>query len=478
MGNEMQIGQKRQPTFFIALLPILSMLVIIGVGYSLWKLPLTVVLLLSGVAVALVAKYLGYTWSEMQGSIAEKISQSTGAILILLSVGMMIGAWMASGTLPMMIYYGIQIINPKFLYVTAFLSTAIVSVLTGTSYGAVGTMGIVVMSIASTLGLSMPIAAGAALSGAYFGDKLTPLSDTTILASTVTNVDIYQHIKHMLWTTIPATLLGLAVYFLVGLRSQGGDVTSELVSNMMAQLDMIYNWNILLLLPMLIVLIGSFLHYPTVPVMFLSSVVACVLAMTVQDFTFKNVLTACANGFNVNMVVREGFDAKIIISEVTRLINRGGMSSMMGMILILYCAYIYGGIISLTGCLDTILQKLLTKVTTTAGLITSTVVSCLLMSLIGGTSYLSIIIPGELFQNAYKAKGLDLRNLSRTLEDSGTVVVPLIPWASAGVYMSATLGVPTLEYLPWAIMNYTGFMFAIFYACTGISIKKAGVDNR
>ena len=273
-SNE-QSREKRKPTLFVAMLPIISMLLIVGIGFPILKLPLTMVLLLSAAVSGLIAKFLGYSWSEMLDSIGKKIGQSTGALFILIGVGLMVGSWMISGTLPMMIYYGIQIINAKFLYVTAFLATAIVSVLTGTSYGSVGSMGIVVMGVASTLGMSLPIAAGATVAGAYFGDKLSPLSDTTVLASAVTNTDLFEHIKHMLWTTVPASLLGLIVYFIAGINTHvDGAVTMELVDTMVEQMDQIYSWNILLLLPVAIVLVGCALKFPTVPVLIGSSVVA------------------------------------------------------------------------------------------------------------------------------------------------------------------------------------------------------------
>lgn len=470
--NNKKNQEKRKPTLFVAFLPIIAMLLIVGIGFPILKLPLPIVLLFSGVAAAIVAKYLGYTWDDMLSAIGSKVGQSTGAIFILIGVGMMVGSWMISGTLPMMIYYGIQIINAKFLYATAFLATAIVSVLSGTSYGSVGTMGIVCMGIASTLGLSAPITAGACVAGAYFGDKLSPLSDTTVLASAVTNTDLYEHIGHMLWTTVPASLLGLVVYVIAGINNPSTAINSELVTKMMQQLRQIYNWNLLLLIPVIIVLAGSMMKYPTVPVMFLSSMVACVLAMGIQGFTFNDVFKACASGFNVNMVVRPDFDPSTVIYEVTRLINRGGMSSMMEMVLITLVAYIFGGIIACTGCLDVLLQALQSKVKTDSGIITSTVVSSLLMSLVAGVSYLSIIVTGELFNDVYKKRGLASCNLSRTLEDSGTVITALIPWTGGAVYMASTLGVPTLEYLPWAIMNYTGFLFAILYAFTGIGIKR------
>lgn len=476
-SNE-QSREKRKPTLFVAMLPIISMLLIVGIGFPILKLPLTMVLLLSAAVSGLIAKFLGYSWSEMLDSIGKKIGQSTGALFILIGVGLMVGSWMISGTLPMMIYYGIQIINAKFLYVTAFLATAIVSVLTGTSYGSVGSMGIVVMGVASTLGMSLPIAAGATVAGAYFGDKLSPLSDTTVLASAVTNTDLFEHIKHMLWTTVPASLLGLIVYFIAGINTHvDGAVTMELVDTMVEQMDQIYSWNILLLLPVAIVLVGCALKFPTVPVMIGSSVVACILAMVIQGFSFSDVCSACASGFSVNMIHRSGFDPALIVPQLTKLINRGGMSGMMETVLITLIAFSYGGIVSCTGCLDLLLEKLQTKVKTDSGIITSTVVASLLMSMVAGVSTLSIIVTGELFSDVYKKRGLASCNLSRTLEDSGTVVTSLIPWTGGAVYMSSTLGVATLEYLPWAIMNYTGFIFAIIWAFTGIGIKRVPVKS-
>lgn len=471
--------EKKQPTLFVALLPIICMMLIIGFGFTMLRLPLPILLLLSSVAAAFIALYLGYTWKDMIDATSEKIGQSTEALFVLLAVGMLIGSWMSSGTLPMMIYYGIQIINPRFLYVTAFFSTAIVSIFTGTSYGSVGTMGVVVVSIASALGMSMPIAAGASVAGAYFGDKMSPLSDTTVLASAVTNTDIYEHIQHMLWTTVPASLLGLAVYLIAGLRTPaGGGTDSELVATMMEQLSQIYDWNLLLLLPLAIVLVCSAMKLPTVPVMFGSSMLACGLGMGIQGFSFVNVMTACARGFRVTMVPAAKFDASTAIDGVTRLINRGGMSNMMEMILIVYCVYLFGAIISRTGCLDVMLHKLQTKVKSDAGIVISTVAACLLICLVCGVSYLAIIIPAELFRDVYKKRGLASCNLSRTLEDSGTVITALLPWSGGGVYMAATLGVATFEYLPWAIMNYTGFIFAIICALTGIGIKRIPVEGK
>lgn len=472
----MKSREKRKPTFIEAIIPIIAMLIIVGVGYGYLKYQTEVLLLLAAAVAALIAFRVGVKWDEMLEEMSLKIAKSMPAVLILITVGLIIGTWMLSGTIPMMIYYGIQIINPKFLLITAFLITALVSTATGTSWGSVGTMGVALMGIAQGLGVNLAATAGSVVAGSYFGDKLSPLSDTTNLAPLAAGSELYEHIKHMLYTTVPAAIISLIVYGIVGMNTSGGNVANpEMVDIMLSTLDTMYNWNILLLLPVVIIIIGSVFKKPTIPVMALSGVVAGIIAVTVQGFTVSDVFTAAVSGFSVDMVKVEGFNSSEVIWEVTRLVNRGGMSSMMGTTLLLFCAFVYAGIISRAGCLDVMLEHLMKSVKTTGGLVLSTVISCIIMAFATGVSYLTILMPGELFKDAYRMRGLAAKNLSRTLEDSGTVVVPLVPWSSAGAYMAGTLGVATLEYLPWAIMCYAGFMIAIFYGYTGIGIAK--LDN-
>ena len=241
---------------------------------------------------------------------------------------------------------------------------------------------------------------------------------------------------------------------------------------MMNQLDQMYTWNILVLLPVILVLAGSLLKLPTIPVMLLSTIVAGVEGIFLQGITLKNVLTATVNGFNVTMITRPGFDAANAAFEVTKLLNRGGMNGIMSTTLLVFCAFCFAGIMSRAGCLEVVLKAILSVAKSTGALVLATVVSCITMALTTGNSYLSILIPGEMFRDAYKERGLHAKNLSRTLEDAGTVFVPLVPWSAAGAYMTATLGVETLDYLPWAILCYTGFVFAIIYGFTGIGIAK------
>ena len=470
---------KRTPTFFEALLPILVMLVVLTVGKGILGLPTEPLLVLVTCLAGVIAWRVGTTWQEMLDGICEKTAKGMPAILILITVGALVGAWMISGTIPMMIYYGIQIVNPQWMLVTSFLICCIVSVCTGTSWGSVATMGVAMMGIASTLGVSLPATAGAVVAGSYFGDKLSPLSDTTNLAPIAAGSQLYEHIGHMLWTTVPAAVISLIVYALAGHGvSAGASATSDTVTTMLTQLDAMFSWNLLLLIPVIIVLVGSLMRKPTIPVMLLSAIVASVEAAVFQGAGFGNIIRSTSSGFKVDMVSRAGFDASNVAAEVSKLLERGGMNGIMSTCLLVFCAFCFAGIMSKSGCLEVILRKILSVARSTGALITSTVISCMVMGFSTGNSYMSILIPGELFRDAYVARGLHPKNLSRTLEDAGTVFVPLIPWSAAGAYMTSCLGVEVLDYLPWAILCYAGFIIAIFYGFTGIGIAKLSQEEK
>ena len=233
-----------------------------------------------------------------------------------------------------------------------------------------------------------------------------------------------------------------------------------------------YSWNILIILPVILVLAGSLLQWPTIPVMLGSTVLAGIEGIFIQGVSLKDVLSATVNGFNVTMINRAGFDAANAAESVTKLLNRGGMMSIMTTTLLVLCAFCFAGIMSRAGCLEVVLHKILSVAMSTGSLILATVVSCITMALCTGNSYLSILIPGEMFKDAYRERGLAAKNLSRTLEVAGTVFVPLVPWSAAGAYMAATTGVETLDYLPWAVLCYTGFIFAIIWGYTGFGIAK------
>lgn len=479
MSKEKEKRTLRKPTFLEAFTPIVAMLVILTYGKGVMGYATEPLLLLVAGIAAFLAFRVGVTWDEIMEEVCLKIAKGMPAILILVSVGALVGTWMAAGTIPLMIYYGVQLVDPQWMLVTSFLITAVVSVVTGTSWGSVATMGVALMGIASTLGVSLPATAGAVIAGSYFGDKISPLSDTTNLAPIAAGSTLYEHIFHMFYTTIPATIISLIVYGFIGMNADTSvSVSSESVTKMLNQLDSMYSWNIMLVIPVVLVLAGSVLKWPTIPVMMGSTVVAGIEAIVLQGISLKNVLASTVSGFNVKMIAAPGFDAATCTIEVTKLLNRGGMNSIMSTTLLVFCAFVFAAIMSRAGFLDVVLQKILSVAKSTGALVSATVASCLVMALTTGNSYLSILVPGEMFRDAYKARGLAAKNLSRTLDDAGTVFVPLVPWSAAGAYMTSCLGVETLDYLPYAILCYAGFMIAIFYGFTGIGIAKLEDEDK
>lgn len=386
-------------------------------------------------------------------------------------VGAMISSWMVSGTVPMMIYYGIKIIDPQFLFVTAFFVTAIISTFTGTSFGSAGTAGVVIMGIAIAVGVPLEIAAGAVISGAVFGDKLSPFSDTTILAPIAAGADLYDHIKHMLYTTGAATIVCIIVYTFVGMNMDVKSMTNpETVTSILSNLETLYVFNPLLLVPPVLVFWGAYTKKPTIPMLILAAAVALVLGIVFQNVSLKTAMQAFVNGFKVTMLPAAA--GVSVVKPVLSLLQRGGLMGMMSTVLLVLCAFSFAGIFSKAGCIEVILERFITSIKSVGQLVTATVGSTLFMSIVTGSSYLAILIPGEMFKDMYAKFGLEPKNLSRTLEDAGTCAVPLVPWAVAGTYMAATLGVPTISYIPWAILCYSSMIFAIIYGFTGFGIAK------
>jgi NhaC family Na+:H+ antiporter len=457
---------KREPTTLEAFLPFLVMAVLLGVGYGVFRLRIEVLLITAAAVAGLVAMRLGYSWAELQAGIIEGIAKALPAVLILVSVGALISTWIAAGTIPLLVKLGLHTISPRFFLVTACVLCSLVSLFTGTSWGTVGTMGIALMGVAAGLGVPVGAAAGAVVAGAYFGDKLSPFSDTTNLAPVAAQSNLFDHIRHMLWTTVPAWTLGLLVYLVAGLRS-GAAASPERVAAILDTLGNAFVLSPWVLLPLPIVLYFALRQRPTVPGILLASGVAGAIAIIVQGEPLTSVVEAMVTGY-----VADTGDA-----AVDNLLSRGGMGPMMEVTLIVFTAFSFAGIASKAGLLDVALRQLLRATRTTGHLVAATVGSTIFTALITGSSYLTILLPGELFAPAYRLRDLAAKNLSRTLEDSGTVVVPLIPWSAAGVFMAATLEVPTLSYLPWAILNYTGFLFAIAYGFTGFGIAPRKRDD-
>lgn len=362
---------------------------------------------------------------------------------------------------------------------SSFLIATVVSTVTGTSWGSVGTVGVALIGIAASLGVPLPMTAGAIVAGAYFGDKMSPMSDSTNLAALVTGANLYEHIRHLTYTTVPVYLLSVVLYVLLGRSAGGAYVQPAGVQATLAALESMFTFgwaSVLLLVPVVVVMAGSVMKLPTVPTMFASAALAVLIGIGVQDFTLAHGVSSLVDGFNVSMAQPKltALGIEGATPEVVRLLTRGGMVGMMTTLLIVFCAFGFAGIVSAAGMLDTLLKAVTDRVALQRGpLILSTVLSCLAIGLTTGASFLCLIIPAEMFGPAYRKAGLHAVNLSRTVEDAGTVVVPLIPWSMAGIYMSAQLGVPVLDYAPYAFLCYGCMFLAVFYGYTGIGIRAA-----
>lgn len=474
-----QVREPRKPNGILAIAPIFSMFVLLAVGYIGFGLPAEPLIIASTFIAGGIAIYLGHTFDDLMDAISEKIAKVMPAFLILVTVGFLIGTWIAGGTIPMIIYYGLEIISPEWLAVTALLVTSITSIATGTSWGSAGTVGVAFMGVAIGLNANLPVVAGAVIAGAYFGDKMSPLSDTTNLAALTGGVNLYTHIANMLWTTGPAYIVSIIVFMTAGRASTGGggaDVEAS-VAAINGFLEQNYTWNLWLLVPLLIVLIGSMLRKPTIPVMILASVIAMFNAAIFQGQSLKSIIDSSVSGFSLDMIPNAEAVANAP-EDISRLLERGGMASMMGTLLIAFLALSFAGVVSKMGALDWVVERLLKVARNTSSLIILTIVICLVTIASTCNGQVSIVMPGEMLREAYIKRGIHPKVLSRTLEDSVTVTETLIPWTAAGAYMAGTLGVATIEYAPWAVLNWCGMIFASILALTGIGITKINKEQQ
>uniref|UniRef100_UPI0035C729AC Na+/H+ antiporter NhaC n=1 Tax=Serratia quinivorans TaxID=137545 RepID=UPI0035C729AC len=473
------MNNKKKLNLGLAMLPIVAMLLLLIVGYGQLGLRIEPLLLVSATIAAALAWWQGYRWNDIIESIVAKLAKAMPVIMILICVGGLIGTWMFSGTIPYMVYWGLKLISPQYILIAAFFITSVISVCTGTSWGAAGTVGVALMGVAAGLDVPLAAAAGAVVSGAYFGDKISPLSDSTNFAAIVADTDLYSHIQHLMYTTIPSFVLAAVVYLIAGHTSAVGSsvATPEKVTEIVTALEGLYHFNLLLILPPVLVLWGAVTKRPVIPVMLAACTLAIFIGVLLQGFNLQQGLNALMDGFNLSMFTAQGHSITGIALDVPRLLNRGGMSSMMSTILLVFCAFSFAGALTLTGALTVIINRLLKVVHTTGQLIAATVATTILVTGATSDGKLALLIPAELFKGAYRRMGLDNKNLSRTVEDAGTVIEPLIPWTAAGIYMATTLGVSTLDLLPWAIQCYAAVVFALIYGFTGFGIARIQPEN-
>ncbi len=433
-----------------------------------------IALVLATALAALVGQRTGIAWSSAQEGIIDGIGVGLGPTLILLAVGMLIGTWILSGTVPTMIYYGVQILNPSIFYAASAVICAIVAISVGSSWTVAGTLGIGLMGIAGSFDLNPAIAAGAVISGAYFGDKLSPMSDTTNLAAASTSVDLFEHIRHMLWTTVPSFLFALLVFALLG----GGQASTPAeIEALQSSLQVEFNIGVHLLLPLAIMLFLVYRRFPAYPAIIVSALIGAVCALLFQPEAVQRLAgneelgTVIGLAKGVWVALFAGYEANSGNEFLDALLSKGGMSSMLNTVWLIICALGFGGILERTGILDYWLRIALRAVRGTGSLIATTVATCVSTNVLAADQFMALALPGRMYRDAYEEYGLSRLNLSRTLEDSATLTSALIPWNTCGAYMSATLGILTFEYAPYAVFNYACPLIAIVYGFLGFAQK-------
>ena len=458
----------REPSLMLSLVPLLAMFVILMVGRLYLDYRIEPLILSSAVIAGFAAWYLRCPWQPLEEAILAKIDVAMGGMLIIFSVGCMVGAWMFCGTVPFMVYWGMQLVDPHYMLLSAFLICTLVSVCTGTSWGSAATIGVAMIGIAQGLGIPLAPVAGAALSGCYVGDKLSPLSDTTNLAPAVAGATTYEHIGHMLHTTIPGTILCCIIFFFASSTVTGDLHTPAQVQDFMNQLTEIYDLNILLVIPPLLLIAGSVLRWPNRPTIVLTTFFSLALGCFIQGFDLRWGILATTTGFKISMTDYLATPS----AAVQGLLNRGGMMGVLENMGMLCVAMAFGGIMHGSGMLTVVLQRMLKRVRTDGGLIVTTLLSCVVLCFSTGSAYMGILIPGALFKESYLKRCLHPKNLSRALEDSATMLDGAIPWASGAVYMSGVLGVSAFDYVPWMVFNLSSVFIGLFCAIVGIGIVK------
>jgi NhaC family Na+:H+ antiporter len=479
-----KINSNKELNIWEALIPVFALIIMLGYnvyifGDSALGGSNQFILLLGAAVAAIVGFFNKVSFQKMMDEVAENVRSTNGAILILLMVGALAGTWLVSGIIPSMIYYGLQILSPAIFLPATLIICAVISIATGSSWTTSATVGIALIGIGGALGFPVGMVAGAVISGAYFGDKLSPMSDTTNLAPAMAGTDLFTHIKYMSLTTTPTFIVSLILFIILGLTEETTGIADS--SALLADIEKSFNitpW--LFLVP--ITVIGLIIK-KTEPLiaLLIGTLLAAIFAIIFQP----EIVLMLSGGKSLNFAnaykgVLNAITTKSIVptdnTTLADLFTSGGMEKMLGTIWLIICAMVFGGIMDAIGALSRISQALLSLAKSTFGLFAATVGSCMALNITASDQYLAIVVPGKMFAKAYKDKGLAPENLSRTLEDSGTVTSVLIPWNTCGAYQSGTLGVETFDYLPYAFFNLLSPVMTLIFAAFNIKIRQLVSD--
>jgi NhaC family Na+:H+ antiporter len=467
MGTEQKRARApRKPRLWEALLSFAVLIAVMAVGIAVFEVDPHVPMLLGSAFAAVVALCLGYSWKHIEKGMFDGIYQALQAVIILAIIGVLVGVWLVSGVVPTMIYYGLKIITPSLFLVATLLTCSITSLATGTSWGTAGTIGIALMGVAAGLGIPLPMAAGAVISGAYFGDKMSPLSDTTNLAPAMAGTDVFTHVKFMLKSTIPVYIITIVIYLVLGLRFAGDNMDFGNIDVITDGLLATFNINPALLIPPVVVIVSIALKTPAIPGIFLGIITGGILGAILQGNSFGDLLS-CAYG---------GFVSETGVEAIDDLLTSGGLESMMYSISLTILAMMFGGIMESTGQLEVIVERLIRLAKGVTSLVTLTILTCFGSNACMPEQYISLVVPGRMYNASYRKRGLHPKMLSNALESSGTVTSALIPWNTCGVYMTGVLGVSTVRYIPWAFFNYLMPLTVIIMTALGMLTVKISDD--
>lgn len=477
----MEHTQVRAPSLLDAIIPMLVLIALLAA--SVWLFgsdssygPNQIALFIAAGVAIIIGLKNGYRWSDLEAAMVKGISLSLAAVLILLAVGALIGTWLLSGTVPTLIYFGLQVLSPSWFYAASCILCAIVAMSIGSSWTTAATIGVALIGVATGLGLSPAITAGAIVSGAYFGDKLSPLSETTNLAPAVAGADLFSHIRHMLWTTIPSFVLAVLAFLLIGFNT---DVTADLrqVQQISTVLNTQFNISLWTLVPLLVLLLLAMRKVPAFPTVFIGALLGGVWAVLFQPELLSRLVdqqlpTAVAIFKLVWQTLFGGFSISTGNEDIDDLLSGGGMASMLNTIWLIFSAMMFGAVVEHIGLLRKFVESVLSFARSTGSLITSTLATSLATNILTADQYMSIVMPGRMYKEEYERRGLAPENLSRALEDGGTITSPLIPWNTCGAYMQGVLNVNPLDYFIYAFFNLINPVLAVVYAYLGIKILK------
>lgn len=456
------MNTHKAPSFWHALICFGGVLVMIVTGVVAFRISIQVLLMLSIIWVSIHTYFLGYSFGEIKRIMSDGISNALGAVYIFILIGVVVASFLESGTITTLVYYGLDFVHPAVFLPVGLILCSFMSVSVGTMVGTVATVGVILIGIGAAMGVPLPIVAGMVIAGASFGDKMSPISDTTNMAALATGTDLYTHIKSMLYTTVPTYIICLILFGFIGMEYADQTLSTDGIIAFKAAIDENFIVSIWGFVPIIVLFSMSFKRIPAEPTMITASAVAVFIALVQQGHDIVSILGS----------LQSGYSAETSNADLDRLLNRGGILGMMGTLTIALFAMALGGLLDKVGYIRAMLEGTLKHLKNTVQLLAATMMTGIVASIATGQSYISIVLTAQLFKQKFEDMGLKRRMLSRTIEESTTLITPLMPWSLGGAFYSGAMGVEVFDYAPWAFLNYLNFIVAIVMAMFGIAIFR------